>query len=160
MSSTLSGPKIAAAITASLTAGAAPAPTSASVNHSATSSPSVGSTAGKADSVYSKALSVTSGSAQSIDVNTFTDPLGATINLQHVTAVMFTNNSSTTAEIFTIGGASGDVLAGAVTVGPGGFFLLCNPTTGLSSATNHTINVSVASGTAVSGYLTVMGRTA
>ena len=135
--------------------------TSGTVNHGVSSIPPIGSSAGSQDLEHSKAYTVATGTPLVLDVTALADPQGTTQNFAHVTAILISNDSTTAAEILTVGGGSNPLLATwGETVQPnGGAYALINPNPGLVvSGSAKNIQIAAASGAAVAIKVTVKGR--
>lgn len=122
----------------------------------------IGSTAGSVNARFSATLAIVSGSAYTINLLTGTDQYGNTIAMVHASLVYVVNNSTTTAQILTVGAGTHPVLGSdQFTVQPnGGCGFLLNPNPGYSIVTSSsdTLQITNASGTC-SVSLVVLGRT-
>jgi hypothetical protein len=163
MASTVASPQITAAITATLTGGAAPATVSGNVNHTPSETPTVGSSSGNVNKAYSVAGTVTSGSPVDIDLTAVTDPLGASLNFSQVHAILLENLSTTAGQDLTLGAGTNPLLAASTQLAYAGTapgFVLQNcGTTGITvDSTHKTVRVAVAAGTGVGYKLTIIGK--
>jgi hypothetical protein len=160
MSTTLSSPAISASITAGLASGLL----SGTVTHEpAQQTPAVGTNAGNVNLLYSADFTVSSGSPLTLDLSSIADAAGNTAIFGHVTCWLVENRSTNAAELMTLGGGSNALIparTGAdVIQANGGFDLMAAPTGIVRDATHKTFQIAVASGTAVPGRLTILGRT-
>jgi hypothetical protein len=161
MASTMTSPQIAAAIQAGLAGGAAPAPSTSNVNHSAALTPAVGGSAGQVNKIYSAAFTVTTGTPLSIDLTALTDPLGAALNFTNVAAILISNDSVVAGQDFSVGGGTNGLFTAApnIIAANGGMYLLANPNPGITvDGTHKIITITVAAGTGVGGKITVLGH--
>jgi hypothetical protein len=160
MSTTVASPQVAASITATLTGGAAPAPATSQVNHQFSVQPTVGSSAGNVNKVYSTAVSVDTASASSIDLTSVTDPLGNAVNFGTVTRIMLSNGSTTAGQIVTpFGGSNGVMSTGTQVLNPGGCLLWDGGSVGVTIDGSHKIlRLAAAAGSAVPISITVLGQ--
>jgi hypothetical protein len=160
MSSTLTVPQVSAAITGNLAGGTAPARTSSNVNDATASTPTVGTSAGNANALYSGAITVASGTPQTIDLTSVTDPLGASVVFTSIRAIKITNTSTTAGQNVTFGGGTNEVFSGASeTLEPGGTFLFDFPAGKAVDGTHKAIILTAAAGSPVID-VTVLGHTA
>jgi hypothetical protein len=161
MSTTLSSPAISSSITAGLASGLL----SGTVTHEpAQQTPAVGTNAGNVNLAYSADFTVSSGSPLTLDLSSIADAAGNTAVFGHVTHWLVENRSTNAAELMTLGGGSNPLIparSGAdVIQANGGYDLKASPNPGIvRDATHKTFQIAVASGTAVPGRLTILGRT-
>lgn len=163
MSTTLSNVSIAAAITAALAGGAAPATVSGNVQHNCADTPTVGSSTGNVNKVYSAAFTVDTGTPLSLDLTSLVDPLGQTNNFGTVHAILIENLSIVAGRDFTVfGGTNGLVATSTTLIYAGtkpGFLLIDFGTTGIAvDGTHKIITIAVAAGTGIAGKITVVGK--
>jgi hypothetical protein len=124
----------------------------------------VGSSAGQVNCGYSANISVTSGTPFTFNLLSGNDQYGNAVAMVHLCALLFINNSATTAQIFTVGAGTHPAMGSdqGTAQANGGCVYWYNPNPGygpLVAATNDTITITVASGTSVSGTLIALGRT-
>jgi hypothetical protein len=159
---TVSSPTVKLSVSANLSTGAAPAPSSSVVNQGITGSPTVGSAAFNVNKVISKAFTITTGTPYSIDLNASTDPFGVAVSMTKVTDIILTNLSTTAGQDMTLGSSVSNSFMGAMPVDA-----VAQPTlSGIClrgiektvDATHKVLEITVAAGTAVAGQITVLGR--
>lgn len=163
MSTILTNPILSIRATATLSSGTFPVLNS-NLNHTPSTPLSVGNAVGQVDIAVEKSFTVTSGTPFTYNVSTGLDPFGATAGMVHVSAVIVENDSTTGGQTMTIGGGTHSVLGSdSYTAQPnGGVVAIVNPNPGyvVAGGSTDTITISVASGTAVAGKLTILGRSA
>ena len=164
MPTTLANPAISISAKATLTSGSPPAPVGASLNHVPNFSLAAGNSAGNVDRCYAATFAVTAGTPLTINLATALDPLGNPMGIVHVTAVLVENDSTTAGQDFTVGGGTHAVLGSDqfTAQANGGAAMIANPNPGyaVTVGSADTLTVSVASGAAVPGKITVLGRSA
>lgn len=160
MAATLSNPQISAAISVTLSGGAAPATTSSNVSHASARTPTVGSATGNVNKVYSATFSVATGTPVSLDLTTLTDPLGNALNFGTVYSILVTNDSVTAGQDLTIFGGTNGLIATSTELvyANGGTKLLDTGTTGIATDGTHKIVTIAAAAGTVAGKITIIGK--
>jgi hypothetical protein len=150
------------AITGALSDGLSPPVVTASINHTVNPSLPVGSSSGSVDIEYHTPVTVSSGSPLVLDLTNLTDPLGNAITFAVVTAILLTNDSTTTTNDLSLGGGTHPLIATCPlpAQASGGAVAFLAPAAGLtvSSGSTNNLQISAAAGSAVPGKLTILGR--
>lgn len=119
---------------------------------------------GQANVVYRGVISVPNGAPVSLDLNGggLTQPNGAAANFVKLAAVIVFNDSTTAGEVLTVGGGTNAVANVSGTVGPGGIFVLYEPSLAalpVTAGTGDILKFTSASGT-ISVRVLLLGRSA
>jgi hypothetical protein len=150
------------AITGALSDGLAPPVVTASINHTVNPSLPVGSGSGSVNLEYHTPVTVTSGSPLVLDLTNLTDPLGNAIAFAVVTAILLTNDSTTTGNDLSLGGGTTPLVATCPlpAQAAGGAVAVLAPAAGLTvtSGSTNKLQIAAAAGSAVPGKLTILGR--
>lgn len=132
------------------------------VNHQVSQTFTIGSAAGNVQKIYSSDfVVVNSGTPTTFDLTSLLDPGAGAVTFAFVTHIIIENLSTTTAEIMTVmGGTNGLQATSTNPLQPnGGVWVMCNPNPGITvDGTHKIVNLAVASGTNVSGKITILGR--
>jgi hypothetical protein len=151
--SVLSNPTVSSGLGATLAAGTPPGVVTSSINLSPTEALGVGFSIGCVQKCYTLAgpISVTNGSAFTVNVYTGTDIIGNALNMATLTHIEIENLSTTAGQKLTVGAGTHAVLGSdSYTVGAnGGEILIQNPGDGftVASGSTDTLQVAVSSGT-------------
>ncbi len=162
MPSTLSNPIVSVSVQALLSGGAAPAPIGSQIRQSPAFNIGAGSTAGNVDRCYSTAFTVSAGTPLTINLISALDPLNNAVGMLHLSSVLVQNNSTTTGQDLVIGGGTHPALGSDqyTAQANGGVAFVCNPNPGftITSGSSDTLTITAASGSSVSGAITILGR--
>jgi hypothetical protein len=128
-----------------------------------------GTAINQADRLYSARHSIASGTPLALDLaGTLENPLGETVTFAKVLGIIVVNNSTTAAEILTVGAGSNPISTwvaasgDGVQVGPNGFMANVNPSLAGFAVTGGTadiLTITSASGT-ISTDIYILGRSA
>lgn len=165
MSSTLSSPQVGMNVTANLASSAGAGATTTVINDSSAFAPTVGSSAGNVNRVYTSAITVAaSGTALSVDLTNLSDPQGNAISISTLNVLKLSNSSTTAGQDMLLSTTIANqlmVMTGAkipAGVTPG-VLCLSLGTTGLAvDATHKILLIDIAAGTNVVGQLTLIGK--
>lgn len=160
--SILQNPKVTLAITGAIGDGASPPVVNASINHTVSLSLPVGTSAGDVNIEYYRPIAVSVGTPLVLDLTNLTDPLGNSISMSVVTAILLSNESTTTGQDLTLGGGTHPLFAAMPVPAQagGGAVGVLAPASGFAvvSGTSNTLQVTAAAGSGVPGRLTILGR--
>lgn len=165
MAATLSQPQIGAGISASLSASSGAAANTANIQDSSTVTPTVGSSAGNVNKIYSAQLTIADSSTpQTLDLTSLTDPLGNAIVFGTIYAIKATIASDTTAghDLLVGGAASNSVLTlvDPVLAGtdPGCLLIKYGSAGKTVDATHKNLKIAIAAGLNVLVNVTIIGK--
>ena len=116
---------------------------------------------GDIDKIASVPFAVTSGTPFTFNLISGLDVYGNALGMAHLLGLVIENDSVTAAQIMVLGGGTHSALGSdQITIQPGGSAGVSNPNPGytVTSSSTDTLTITVASGTAVAGILTVWGR--
>lgn len=163
MSDTMTNPSASATIQCNLSSTAGAALNTTTVNHSVANQPTVGSSSGNVNKVYTGVTTIaSSGSAGSLDLTSLTDPQGNALTFSKVQWILIENLDTTTGHDVTPGGGTTPViitqealLAGTT---PGRLFLDFGNTQKTVDSTHKLLALATAAGTNVQVKVTIVGQ--